>query len=59
MFRSPELNLLEGLPRLPRDRLGREGRRLIVQIAFDEEVVPDSLLIAGRSRRAQRLFIGQ
>lgn len=59
MFGTPELDLLEGLTGLSRDRLGGEGRSLVVEIRFDEEVVPDPLQIASRSRGAQRLFIRQ
>lgn len=57
VLRLPERELLEGLPLFSRNGLRGKRRRLVVQIALDEEVLADVLQAAGARGLAQGGFV--
>lgn len=58
VFRFPERELPEGLSSLSVDGFRGEGRRLVVEIAFNEEVLADALQSAGGRGLPQRILVG-
>lgn len=53
----PERELLEGLPQISRDGLRGERRRLVSEIALDEQVLANALQAAGGRGVPQRILV--